>query len=117
MNKSSQGQLLCVARIDLAYFGGPDDNGECLYADAVLAGPGGWAGLLEAAKLQEGDDRGCVGYILKAWASDAVSDALVGSEVWTDLCGDQVERVFECLQSPETGGPPRSANETDPGAG
>ena len=68
-----------------------------LWADAVLAGPDGWVSLLKAAKLQESDDRTCDGYVLKAWATDAVSGALVESEAWTDLCHDQVNRIYECL--------------------
>ncbi len=72
-------------------------TGEALFADAVLAGPDGWAGLLDAAKSQESDDRTCSGYILKAWVTDAVSGTAGESETWTDLCQDQVNRIYECL--------------------
>ena len=72
-------------------------DGESLWVDAVLAGPDGWPRLLEATELQENDDRTCNGYILKAWATDAVSGAAGEGETWTDLCQDQVNRIYECL--------------------
>ena len=97
MKETTQRQLLCVASIDHASYkdGGPDDDGESLTAGAELVGPGDWAELLEAAKLRETDDKQCDGFVLKAWATDPVSGALVHQGVWTDLCQDQVQRMYE----------------------
>ena len=98
----SERQLLCLARIDLAAFTEPDledteFGDESLFAYAVLAGSEGWAGLLEAAKLQETDDRTCNGFIVKAWSHDPITGFSIGCEEWVDLCQEQVARMFEYL--------------------
>ncbi len=101
MNESNQHQLLCVASVDFACIetcAGAD--GEGLDGAAVLAGPGGWAGLQEAVKLQEGDDPGCDGYLVKAWATDPTTSALIHFEEWPDLCQDQVSRIWESMRTP-----------------
>ena len=90
MNEISQRQLLCLAMVD----GDLDEDGESLSANAKLVDPDAWAELLEAAKLREDDDLTCYGYIFKAWATDPVSGALIHHEVWTDLCQDQVGRMY-----------------------
>ena len=98
MNEISHRQLLCVATIDLAdVCFEPEKMTGALFADAVLAGPDGWAGLLDAAKLQESDDRTCNGYILKAWATDPITGAGINFTEWIDLCQDQVGRIYESL--------------------
>ena len=97
MNETSQHQLLCVASIDQASYKevGPHEDDESLWARAVLAGPDGWARVLEAAKPQECDDRVCVGFIVKAPATDPITSAVVNFEEWTELCDDQVLRIWE----------------------
>lgn len=101
MNESTLHQLLCLASVDFACIGTcSGTDGEGLDGAAVLAGPGGWAGLQEAAKLQEGDDPGCDGYLVKAWATDPTTSALIHFEEWTDLCQDQVSRIWESMRTP-----------------
>ena len=98
MNESNGHQLLCVASIDLACLTGvPDEEDESLSMNAKLVGPDGWAGLLEAANLREGDDQDCDGYVLKAWAIDPTTGMKINFKSWTDLCSDQVERIYGCF--------------------
>ncbi len=102
MNETNQGQVIFVASVDFACIGTghPEDQAPGLDGAAVLAGPGGWAGLQEAAKLQEGDDPGCDGYLVKAWATDPTTSALIHFEEWPDLCQDQVSRIWESMRTP-----------------
>ena len=96
--KSNQQHLLCVASVDFPDISdGDPPNGDGLFADAVLAEPEGWAGLQEAAKSREEDDREFYGYVLKAWSINPLTGAAIDSEQWLDLCSDQVERVYSCL--------------------
>ncbi len=99
---SDQLQLLCIASIDLGAFVEPSSEDESfedssLNVGAALAGPGGWAGLLEAAKARESDDRQTIGYIVKAWARDPVTTISTSFEEWVDLCQDQVDRMYGYL--------------------
>ena len=98
----SKEQLMCVASIDFARVGGRHDSVEPLRSDAGIVSPGSWDGLLNAAKLQAGDDPNCTGYVVKAWASDLDSDTMVGYREWTDLCQDQVDRVHNHLEQSRT---------------
>jgi hypothetical protein len=112
VNMSDQLQLLIVASIDLAFFS-PRVEDEAfedssLDVDVALAGPGGWAGLLEAAKPREGDDRQVTGYIVKAWARDPAAAFPTSSKQWADLCHDQVDRIFGYLGAIEEQGPESS---------
>ena len=98
MNETGQTQLLYVASIDQGPTPfDPDEDDESLSAHAVLAGPGGWAGLLQAARLRDSDDQTCYGYVLKAWATDLETGALIGYKSWSDLCSEQVHRIYEAL--------------------
>ena len=98
MNETSQGQLLFVASVDFACIGtGPGTDGEGLDGAAVLAGPGGWTGLLKAAELQENDDQESDGYLLKAWVVDPTTGMEINFKWWSDLCSDQVERIWRCF--------------------
>ena len=99
--KMSKEQLMCVVSIDFAMVGG-DDCPDALSADAGIVSPGSWDGLLNAAKLQAGDDPDCDGYVLKAWASDLNDDTMFSYQEWTDLCQDQVDRVYNHLERSRT---------------
>ncbi len=57
----------------------------------------GWAGLLEAAKLKDGDDERCDGFFVRAQAIDFITGLTTGDQCWDDLCQEQVERIYECL--------------------
>ena len=83
-------QLLYVASIDAAMTGT-----SSLDALAVLAADGAWEGLLEAAEARQEDDRGDVGYCAKAWVCDADTGDLLDSAAWSDLCHDQLERIYD----------------------
>ena len=98
MNETNQRQILFISSVDFACIGTcPGTDGEGLDGAAVLSGPDGWSRLLKAAELQENDDRGCDGYLLKAWAIDPTTGTEIDCRWWTDLCSDQVERIWRCF--------------------
>ncbi len=94
MNEVHDNQLICVAIFDKTF---GDDCERGLDVAVVPVGPGGWAGLLEAAKLQESDDEGCDGYFVMAKGIDSATSATMSEQCWDDLCQEQVARIYSYL--------------------
>ena len=99
MNKNQEHRVICIASFDRCY---GDNFEEGLDLEVVPVGSEGWAGLLEAAKLQEADDETCDGYFVTAMVIDSITNATTGERCWDDLCQDQMDRIYSYLSGCET---------------